>query len=125
MELVESTRSIERDLGRVRTFRNAPRPLDIDLLICGPEWTEEDPGPGGETVDRPGLTIPHPRMTQRAFVLVPLLELAPEAADPSGRPYADHLAALLGRRAESGGAPADVPGVRRVMDRDELMHDQG
>lgn len=112
--LAEATRSIERDLGRVRTFRNAPRPLDIDLLLVDPgEVGEGIPATG--VVDRPGLRIPHPRMTERAFVLVPLLELAPAAADPAGRPYAEHLADL-------GAGAGGGTGVRRVMDGEELMH---
>ncbi len=58
---------IEAALGRVRTFRNAPRVVDIDVLLCEgySEETEE-------------LTVPHPRMTERAFVMVPLAELFPE-----------------------------------------------
>ncbi|MEJ2502600.1 MAG: 2-amino-4-hydroxy-6-hydroxymethyldihydropteridine diphosphokinase [Gemmatimonadota bacterium] len=125
-ELAVATRSIERDLGRVRTFRNAPRPVDIDLLIV-----RHGPGSGAAgaplVVDRPDLVIPHPRMTGRAFVLVPLLELEPGLTAPdTGRPYAEHLAAL--RRGsegeETGGDPVAPggPGVRRVMDGEELVN---
>ena len=57
---------IERDHGRVRPFRNAPRTLDLDLLLYG-----------DEIIATPDLTVPHPRLAQRAFVLVPLAELAP------------------------------------------------
>ncbi len=74
---------IEADLGRDRSreVRMGPRTMDLDLLLYGSlELKTKD------------LTIPHPRMTERAFVLVPLLELAPELKDPvTGRPYADAL----------------------------------
>lgn len=58
---------IETGFGRVRSFRNAPRVLDLDLL-----WYD------GERCDDAGLTLPHPRMHERAFVLIPLCEIAPE-----------------------------------------------
>ena len=58
---------IEAALGRVRTFRNAPRVVDIDLLLYE-----------GYTEETEELTVPHPRMMERAFVLVPLAELFPE-----------------------------------------------
>ncbi len=74
---------IEQAMGRARSFRNAPRNIDIDILLYD-----------DVVVDEPGLTIPHPRMTERAFVLKPLLELDPKAADPiSGQRYRDLLAA--------------------------------
>lgn len=57
---------VEHDLGRVRSFRNAPRIIDIDLLDYG-----------GIRLDSPDLTLPHPRMHERAFVLVPLAEIEP------------------------------------------------
>ena len=56
---------IEADLGRERRERWGPRPIDIDILTYG-----------DTAVDEPGLTIPHPRLTERAFVLVPLAEIA-------------------------------------------------
>ncbi len=67
LELLRELQSIETRHGRVRTFRNAPRTLDLDLLLYGEE-----------TIDQPGLTVPHPRMHERAFVLKPLLEIAPQ-----------------------------------------------
>lgn len=60
---------IEAALGRVRTFRNAPRVVDIDLLLYE-----------GYTEETEELTVPHPRMQERAFVLVPLAELFPDGA---------------------------------------------
>ena len=74
--LLAHLQEIERDLGRVRSFRNAPRTIDLDLLLYG-----------SETMDAPGLTLPHPRMHERAFVLVPLLELDTGATIPGrGKP---------------------------------------
>lgn len=58
---------IEAAMGRERPFKNAPRVIDIDLLLCE-----------GVTLDTPELTLPHPRMHERAFVLVPLAELCPD-----------------------------------------------
>ena len=62
---------IERRLGRVRTQRWGPRPLDLDILLYG-----------DEVIDEPGLTVPHPLLHERAFVLVPLAELASDLAHP-------------------------------------------
>jgi len=77
--LLAQLQRIEQDLGRVRSFRNAPRTIDLDLLLYG-----------SETLDTPGLTLPHPRMHERAFVLVPLLELDAGAMIP-GRGNAAEL----------------------------------
>lgn len=63
---------IERELGRVRTTRNAPRALDLDLLLLGDVRCEE-----------PRLTLPHPRMWRRRFVLEPLAEIASDLRDPA------------------------------------------
>ncbi|MCU0690396.1 MAG: 2-amino-4-hydroxy-6-hydroxymethyldihydropteridine diphosphokinase [Polyangiaceae bacterium] len=75
---------IERGFGRVRRERNGPRTLDIDVL-----WIE------GEVVNEPTLTVPHPRLRERAFALVPLLDVVPDAVDPrTGCAYAVALAQL-------------------------------
>ncbi|MDB5890228.1 MAG: 2-amino-4-hydroxy-6-hydroxymethyldihydropteridine pyrophosphokinae [Polaromonas sp.] len=66
-ELLKHLQRIETDAGRQRPFPNAPRTLDLDLLLYG-----------SATIDSTSLTVPHPRMWQRAFVLVPLAEIAPE-----------------------------------------------
>jgi 2-amino-4-hydroxy-6-hydroxymethyldihydropteridine diphosphokinase len=69
--LLEGLQGIERRQGRERSFPDAPRTLDLDLLLFGEE-----------RIARPGLTVPHPRMHERAFVLRPLLELDPEISSP-------------------------------------------
>jgi 2-amino-4-hydroxy-6-hydroxymethyldihydropteridine diphosphokinase len=75
-ELLERLLAVERALGRERADspRWGPRTIDLDLLLYG-----------DETVDEPGLTVPHPRLTERSFVLEPLLELAPDLVLPDGR----------------------------------------
>jgi 2-amino-4-hydroxy-6-hydroxymethyldihydropteridine diphosphokinase len=69
--LLAALLEIEHRHGRERSFRNAPRTLDLDLLLYGDAHFHEE-----------GLTLPHPRMTERAFVLLPLLEIAPETTIP-------------------------------------------
>jgi 2-amino-4-hydroxy-6-hydroxymethyldihydropteridine diphosphokinase len=83
-DLLARALSVERAFGRDRAKerRWGPRPLDIDLLTYG-----------DTVLDTPDLTLPHPRLFERAFVLVPLLEIAPEAV-VSGRPLAAALAGL-------------------------------
>lgn len=77
-QLLDALLKIERSLGRERTQRNAPRTIDLDLLLYGSAIIEEE-----------GLQVPHPRMHERAFVLWPLLQIAPRIADPrTGEPYA-------------------------------------
>ncbi|MFH1603944.1 MAG: 2-amino-4-hydroxy-6-hydroxymethyldihydropteridine diphosphokinase [Pseudomonadota bacterium] len=69
--LLAALLDIEKRFGRERSFRNAPRTLDLDLLLYD-----------ADTIDEPGLTVPHPRMHQRAFVLVPLVQIAPDCEIP-------------------------------------------
>ena len=66
-ELLAHLQRIERSAGRQRPYLTAPRTLDLDLLLYG-----------SASIDTAGLTVPHPRMWQRAFVLMPLYEIAPE-----------------------------------------------
>ena len=66
-ELLAALLRVEQDFGRVRTFRNAPRVLDLDLLLVEGVSQQDD-----------FLTLPHPRMHERAFVMLPLAEMAPE-----------------------------------------------
>jgi 2-amino-4-hydroxy-6-hydroxymethyldihydropteridine diphosphokinase len=71
-DLLEQLFAIERKAGRERSYRNAPRTLDLDLLLYGDEQVHTDT-----------LQVPHPRMWERAFVLRPLHELAPERVSES------------------------------------------
>ena len=74
--------SIETQLGRTRESTYAPRTCDLDLLLWGPE-----------SIETPQLVVPHPRMTQRKFVLVPLCELIPDVLHPvTGQTMTDLLA---------------------------------
>ena len=68
--LLAALLQIERECGRERTFANAPRTLDLDILMYG-----------HARIASPTLTIPHPRMGVRAFVLIPLAEIAPQWVD--------------------------------------------
>lgn len=78
--------SIEVLHGRERPYRHAPRTLDLDLLLLG-----------DEVVNSPDLTVPHPRLHQRAFVLQPLLELNPALAAPGLGALARWLPATVGQ----------------------------
>ena len=73
-QLLELARRLEADAGRVRTVRNGPRTLDVDVLLDGDEHIEED-----------DLVVPHPRMAERAFVLAPLEDLDPTRVPPNWR----------------------------------------
>ncbi len=87
LELLHALQSIETAQGRVRSFRNAPRTLDLDLLLHG------------ETrADSAELTLPHPRLHERAFVLLPLHEIAPELSLPGVGPIAQALERVAGQR---------------------------
>lgn len=66
-EVLQALQAIEQAHGRERPYHNAPRTLDLDLLLYGEGH-----------INGPGLVVPHPRMWQRAFVLLPLAELAPQ-----------------------------------------------
>lgn len=76
-ELLAACQDVELALGRVRTIRWGPRTADLDILLYN-----------NDNIDTETLTIPHPRMRERAFVLVPLVELSPECSDPvTGRRF--------------------------------------
>ena len=65
-ELLRALQALELQAGRERPYRNAPRTLDLDLLLYG-----------DAVIDTPDLSVPHPRLHERAFVLLPLAEIAP------------------------------------------------
>jgi 2-amino-4-hydroxy-6-hydroxymethyldihydropteridine diphosphokinase len=69
--LLDALLAVEADAGRVRGVRNGPRILDLDLLLYG-----------DRIIDEPGFTVPHPRLHERAFVLLPLADIAPDAEVP-------------------------------------------
>jgi 2-amino-4-hydroxy-6-hydroxymethyldihydropteridine diphosphokinase len=70
-DLLQACLAIESAAGRVRELRNGPRTLDLDVLLFGDTVLRE-----------PGLELPHPRLHERRFVLVPLAEIAPDARHP-------------------------------------------
>jgi len=78
--LLRSVKAIEEALGRQPSFPNAPRPIDIDILLYD-----------NLCLETKHLTIPHPRMSERAFVLVPLVEIAPTAIEPVSGKTAQEL----------------------------------
>ena len=91
-DLLETLLGIEAKFGRVRKERNGPRTLDLDLLLFD-----------DLILDTPNLQVPHPRMRERAFVLVPLAEIAPDWVEPvSGKAIAQLVQTL------------DCSGVRRL-----------
>jgi 2-amino-4-hydroxy-6-hydroxymethyldihydropteridine diphosphokinase len=95
-QLLDLCKQVEREVGRTPGGpRHGPRPIDVDLLLLG------------DRRHRSGrLQLPHPDLAERRFVLVPLLELAPDLVLPDGRPARDALAALgSGQRVRPAGPP--------------------
>jgi 2-amino-4-hydroxy-6-hydroxymethyldihydropteridine diphosphokinase len=92
--LLDACKAVEAERGRsFEAPRHSPRPLDVDLLLLGDLQMETD-----------RLTLPHPEVTSRRFVLAPLLELDPQLALPDGTRLAEALAALpSGQRADPAG----------------------
>ena len=88
-QMLAKLQEIEAAHGRERPYRNAPRTLDLDLLLFG-----------DAVLDEPGLTLPHPRLHERAFVLQPLLELAPDLAHPTRGALAGLLPQVQGQAIE-------------------------
>ena len=78
--LLDALFEIEARFGRQRSIKNAPRTLDLDLLLYGDELSDD-----------PQLTLPHPRLHERAFVLAPLAEIAPQLVIPGRGPVAELL----------------------------------
>jgi 2-amino-4-hydroxy-6-hydroxymethyldihydropteridine diphosphokinase len=85
-DLLQALQSIEQEFGRERPYQNAPRTLDLDLLLYG-----------SQIISTESLTVPHPRMTQRAFVLIPLLQLDPLIAIPGQGPAHRFAPAVAGQ----------------------------
>jgi 2-amino-4-hydroxy-6-hydroxymethyldihydropteridine diphosphokinase len=88
-ELMQALLEIERAHGRVRDMAGGPRTLDLDLLLYGDRAIRE-----------PALTVPHPRLHERAFVLYPLYEIAPDLEIPGLGRVADLLAGCAGQGIE-------------------------
>ena len=85
-ELLRYVKGIEEQLGRVAAFPNAPRPIDIDILFYAQR-----------VIEAQYLVIPHPRIGERAFVLIPLVEIAPDLAHPiTGTTMRELLSGLAG-----------------------------
>ncbi|MDB5796295.1 MAG: folK [Paucimonas sp.] len=100
-QLLQQLMQIESEFGRQRDYRNAPRTLDLDLLLYDQV-----------TMDTAQLILPHPRMHERAFVLVPLLEIDPAITIPGRGSAAALLPATAGQaiqKIEAGAAPAKPP----------------
>lgn len=98
--LLQTLLNVEQQFGRVRSEKNAPRTLDLDLLMYDSLCLEAEP------------TLPHPHMAQREFVLAPLAEIAPEALHPTaGRPIRELLSQVRGQVP----APARLDGVRALV----------
>ena len=83
VDLLRACQSVEAEVGRVASYRWGPRLIDVDILLYGDETV---------SMADPDLQIPHPRMAQRAFALVPLAEIAPDASVP---PQGDTVRRLL------------------------------
>src|SRR5690349_25164950 len=92
--LLRGLLAIEEAHGRVRAHRNAPRTLDLDLLLVD-----------DRVLDTPDLVLPHPRLHERAFVLVPLAELAPDRVVPGRGRVVDLLSAVAGQRVDKLSRP--------------------
>lgn len=87
--LLDALFAIEERFGRLRSVRNAPRTLDLDLLLYGDVFSDD-----------PQLTLPHPRLHERAFVLAPLAEIAPRLMIPGRGSVADLLLRCADQRIE-------------------------
>jgi 2-amino-4-hydroxy-6-hydroxymethyldihydropteridine diphosphokinase len=85
-ELLAALQAIELAHGRERPYRNAPRTLDLDILLFG-----------DQQIDLPSLHVPHPRMQERAFVLLPLTEIAPDIDIPGHGLARGFLPAVAGQ----------------------------
>lgn len=96
IELLDACQRVEAALGRVRTVRWGPRTVDVDVLLID-----------DLSIDEPRLVVPHPRMRERAFVLLPLLDVEPAATLPDGTRVADVALDL-----DAQGAQVHAPPLR-------------
>jgi len=87
--LLEALQAVEARSGRARSFKDAPRVLDLDLLLYG-----------GELLQEPDLVVPHPRLHSRAFALAPVVEIDPDAVIPGRGPAKEWLARCADQRVE-------------------------
>jgi 2-amino-4-hydroxy-6-hydroxymethyldihydropteridine diphosphokinase len=94
MPLLRLLRKTEKGLGRQESFRNAPRPIDLDILFYG-----------DQLINQKGMEIPHPRLHERAFVLVPMVQIAPQFVHPALHKTMQQLLSELakGKRVEKWG----------------------
>jgi len=95
LDLLNALRVIEARMGSRKAFAKGPRKIDLDILLYG-----------NETIDTPELQVPHPRMLERKFVLIPLAEIAPALRHPGWKSGVAHLLS----------ASADHSAVRRLHD---------
>jgi 7,8-dihydro-6-hydroxymethylpterin-pyrophosphokinase len=104
VELLHRLKESEQRMGRTPTFRNGPRLIDVDILFYDDIILSTD-----------ALVIPHPRALERAFVLRPLLDIAPGMIDPrTARPLADSLDAVAMQAAAPVTAPPEVTAAWRA-----------
>ena len=104
--LVRALKEAETQAGRIQRERWGPREIDLDLLLYG-----------DETIGEEGVVVPHPELTHRAFVLVPLIEIAPYLDLPSGEPvtaFCERNPAGIRRYPADGWPPDRVERVERV-----------
>ncbi|MEW6342603.1 MAG: 2-amino-4-hydroxy-6-hydroxymethyldihydropteridine diphosphokinase [Pseudomonadota bacterium] len=95
--------TIELHFGRERPFRNAPRTLDLDILLYG-----------DQSIDEPDLIVPHPRLIERAFALVPLVELEPALTIPQHGRADAFLAAVADQRIEKMKSPCQCQALNAL-----------
>lgn len=87
LDLLSALRVIEARMGSKKAFAKGPRKIDLDILLYG-----------NETIDTPELQVPHPRMLERKFVLIPLVEIAPSLRHPDWKTGAAHILAASSDR---------------------------